>query len=320
MTRSGGTMPRRGRLRLGPLVLFVLLGLAAGCGGESAPGTGDGSPGTRDRQPESPTVAEGGPGEAVVVRDQAGREVQLPSPPARVISLVPAATGILLAMGEGDRLVGRTDYDGDPAVDHLPSVGGGLHPSLELLTSLDPHIVIRFEGDQDRATPSALERAGIPHLAVRPDRLDDIFEMIALLGDLLGVPGQAEALESELRGELAEVQDRIAGEPPVRTLFLLGGDPPWVAGPGTFLHELVEIAGGLNVLDEGEVPLYGPVSVEEVIRREVSILLIPETGRVPAGLRRLEVARLSGDVQSPGVGVGESAREISRALHPEAWR
>lgn len=311
------------RPRLGPVPALVLLGVAVGCGGGTAPAVDEESPCAEELHPGVQAGAEVG-GEAheapVVVRDQAGREIRLCSTPRRIVSLVPAATGILLALGEGDRLIGRTDYDGDAAVDHLPSVGGGLHPSLELLTSLEPHVVIRFEGDQDRATPSALERAGIAHLAVRPDRLADIFGMIALLGEMLALPDRAEELEGELRRELSEVRERVAGRPPVRTLFLLGGDPPWVAGPGTFIHELVEIAGGLNVLGEGEVPLYGPISVEEVIRRHVALLLIPEAGQVPTGLRRLQVARLSGDVQSPGVGVGGSAREISRVLHPEAWR
>ncbi|TVR60450.1 MAG: hypothetical protein EA422_13875 [Gemmatimonadales bacterium] len=321
--RSGEMTWFARRFPLGPMLILGLLGMLSGCGGDSAPGPEGGSNATGDLRPEATAVGQMGQeghGAPVVVRDQAGREIRLPSPPRRIISLVPAATGILLALGEGDRLVGRTDYDRDAAVDHLPSVGGGLHPSLELLTSLQPDIVIRFEGDQDRATPSALERAGIAHLAVRPDRLDDVFGMITLLGEMLDLTERAAALEAELRGELAEVRERVAGRPPVRTLFLLGGDPPWVAGPGTFLHEVVEIAGGLNVLEEGEVPLYGPLSVEEVIRRDVALLLVPETGRIPTGLRRLEFARLSGEVQSPGVGVGASAREISRVLHPEAWR
>lgn len=319
--------------RLAATGLSLLLALVVGCGEDTAEyrvsgGVGgspsadgtvsgmlpDGAPGDGDATAVDPVV-----GAEVVVRDQAGREIHLPAPPDRVVSLVPAATGVVLALGQGHRLVGRTDYDRDPRLEAIPSVGGGLHPSLERLASLEPGIVIRFEGDQDRATPSALDRAGIPHLAVRPDRLDDVFAMIELVGRTLDVQARAEALAEELRGELETVRERVGERTPVRTLFLLGGDPPWVAGPGTFIHELVEIAGGRNVLVEGEVPLYGPMSVEEIVQREVDLLLIPEGGQVPSGLRRFEVMRVSGDVQSPGVGLGGAARELSRALHPEVW-
>ena len=327
-------MSRTGVGRLMPTVSLgvMLLFVAAGCGEGSVESQESVPPGDRSGAagvtPEFGSTAVGNREAAVAgeenvdltFSDQAGREIHLPAPPGRIVSLVPAATGIILALGEGHRLVGRTDYDQEPQLAELPSVGGGLHPSLERLTSLEPDLVIRFEGDQDRATPSALERAGIVHMGVRPDRLDDIFRMIELLGAALDVPHQAATLTAQLQEELDSVRARIDQRPPVRTLFLLGGDPPWVAGPGTFIHELVEIAGGRNVLEAGEVPLYGPVSVEAIAQREVDVLLVPEGGQVPTGLRRLEVVRVSGAVQSPGVGLGEAARELSRVLHPEVWQ
>ncbi len=254
------------------------------------------------------------------LRDQAGRAVELTRPPARIVSLVPAATAILMELGETERLVGRTDYDDAEDLEALPSVGGGLNPSIERLVALEPELVIRFEGDQDRTTPQALDRADVQHLAVRPDRIDDIRKMAILLGRATGQEDQARHLVDRMDRELDAVRDRVRNTVPPRVAFLLGGDPPWVVGPGTFLHELLEIAGGENALAQLDAPLYAPVSVEEILRQEVDLILALHGAQVPSALRRLPMERLPDGVQSPGIDVGWSAREISRRLHPEEWR
>jgi len=254
------------------------------------------------------------------LRDQAGRSVELARPPARIVSLVPAATTILMELGEVEHLVGRTDYDEAEDLEELPSVGGGLNPSIERLVALKPELVVRFEGDQDRATPQALDRAGVQHLAVRPDQIDDIREMAVLLGRATGQVGEARRLVDRMDRELHGVRDRVRHSSPPRVAFLLGGDPPWVVGPGTFLHELLEIAGGENALAQVDAPLYAPVSVEEILRQEVDLILALEGAQIPSALQRLPVERLPDGVQSPGIDVGWSAREISRRLHPEEWR
>ncbi len=289
----------------GPSLLLLLISLVFGCGEGAAPGVGDAASANLE--------------EVVVVTDQAGHTLRLLEPPTRIISLVPAATGIILALGEGERLVGRTDYDEQPELESLPSVGGGLHPSLERLISLEPDLVIRFEGDQDRATPETLDRIGIAHLAVRPDRIEDIREMARILAATLDRGGTGEALLRRLERELDEVRDRVRDEPRPQVVFLLGGDPPWLVGPETFLHELLEIAGGENAMADLGAPLYAPVSVEEIAQREVDVILVLEGARVPSALQQLPIVRVPDGVESPGVGLGESAREISRLLHPDRW-
>src|SRR5690606_22611718 len=93
--------------------------------------------------------------------DDAGRLVRLEGPAERVISLLPAVTETLVAMGAGDRLVARTDYD-TGRLEHLPTVGGGLTPSLELLASLRPDLVIAWEEAGVTRVRPRLEELGIP--------------------------------------------------------------------------------------------------------------------------------------------------------------
>ncbi len=292
------------RRRLGAAALALLL--AVWGGGCESP----------DRTPAS-APPEGGatpaPGRVV---DDAGRAWEVSSPPPRIVSLVPAATATLLALGEGHRLVGRTDYDEDPSLAGLPSVGGGLGPSLEVLLSLRPDFVIRFEGPSDPETPRRLDAVGIPHLGVRPDRIDDVVRMTRMLGALTGAEAAAEEVVAGIQGELEAVARAVGPAPRPRVGILLGGDPPWVAAGGTFIDEVVLVAGGDNVFaDVG--PLYAPVSVEEVLRRNPELLLLTEGARIPSGLRGLPVVRAPGTLQSPGPELGATARAVARLLHPD---
>ncbi len=250
--------------------------------------------------------------------DDGGAEIVLEQPPTRILSLVPSATDILLALGEVDHLVGRTDYDVHADLGHLPSVGGGLAPSMERIVSLEPDIVVRFRGESDPATPRLLDARGIAHLAIRPDRVQDIRRIIGLLGSMVGEPERADSLRQAMDRELDLVSLGVAGAPRPRIVFL-GGDPPSVAGPGTFLHELVEFAGGENAFADME-ELYAPISLEEVLRRDVDLILAPEATPIPPALDRIPLGRVPLDVLTPGLQVGRSARVLATILHSDETR
>lgn len=289
------------------VVLPALL-LVAACGGEEGP----------------PRTASGVAGErgeasgAVRITDDAGRPVVLPRPPERVVSLVPSATEILLALDASDRLVGRTDYDTVPPLDTLPSVGGGLHPSLERLISLRPDLVIRFAGASDRETPRRLDALEIPHLAVRPDGIPDVRGMIRTLGRVVGRRVAADSLLAAMDSTLADVASRVRHRPPRRVAFVLGGSPPWVAGPGTFVDQLLTLAGGENVFsDLGE--LYGPVSPETFVARPLELILAVEGAEVELPMDDVPLRRVSPEIQTPGPDLGRAALELARILHPEAF-
>ncbi len=253
----------------------------------------------------------------VRVVDDAGTEVVFEQAPTRVLSLVPSVTDILLALGQADRLIGRTDYDRAEEVRHLPSVGGGLRPSMERIVALEPDIVIRFRGESDPDTPRQLDAWGVPSLAIRPDRVDDIRRIIGVLGTMVGEPERADSLRGVMDGELRAVSQQVRGAPTPRIVFL-GGDPPSVAGPGTFLHELVVFAGGENVFGDLR-SLYSPVSLEEILRRDVDLILAPEATPLPTGLGGIQVRLIPLDVLNPGLQVGRSARTIGAILHPDRF-
>ena len=223
-----------------------------------------------------------------------------------------------MAMALDDHLVGRTDFDRMPELADLPSVGGGLQPNLEVLVSLDVDLVIRFAGDSDLATAERLTELGIPHFAVQPDGIEDVLTIIGDLGRITGAQEGAAAMLREIRATLDDVSRRVAELPKPRVAYLLGGDPPWVAGSGTYIDELMTVAGGSNAFDDLG-PLYGPVSMESLLRRELDLILLSDGLSPPPTLAHLPSAMLPGSVEIPGPGLGQAARDIARLIHPGAF-
>jgi iron complex transport system substrate-binding protein len=246
-----------------------------------------------------------------------GRTLAFHAPPERVLSLVPSATEALVALGASGRLVGRTDFDTTVVLRQLPSVGGGLDPSLEAIVSLEPDLVIRFAAETDVRTPARLDELGISHLAVRPERMADVRTMLSDLGRISGRTAQADSILASIDATLERIREAVRGRPPRAVAFLLDGTPPWAAGPGTFIDELITTAGGRNVFADLTRP-YAPVSPEELVARRMDVVLTPvgaRPGGLPPGARVVEVPP---STQLPGPRLGEAALEIVRVLHPGA--
>lgn len=304
--------------RTGKLLFFAVPLLAAAACGTDAPSADaaavEGEASTRSSEPSS----RDGPAPVRVV-DHLGRTVVLEERPERIVSLVPSATETLIALGRGDRLVARTDFDTASALAGLPSVGGGLHPSREVLLSLDPDLVVRFAGPTDPETASRLDDAGIPHLAVRPERIADVRDMIALLGTVTGAEEAADSILADQTRTLDRIEARIGDAQPVEVAFLVGSSPPWAAGGASFLGDLVERGGGRNVFGDLGRP-YAAVSPETIRQRAPDVILVVRGTDVDARLREASrVAEVPAVVQLPGPRLHEAALAIARALHPERF-
>jgi len=249
----------------------------------------------------------------------AGHDPDFSGSPDRIVSLVPSATRTLQALQVADLLVGRTDYDTMGGIGHLPSVGGGLDPNPEALLLLDPDLVIRFAGLADPSAPDALDDLGLPTLAVRLDHVADVRAMIQKLGSITGSEARAEELVEEMDRALGEVRSLVAGRTPVRVAYVLGGNPPWVAGPDTFIHEILASAGGENVFSDLEAQ-YGPVSPEEFLVRNIEVLMAPEGVEVLVPTGDIPLLRVSPALELPGPDLARAIREVAGLLHPEVFR
>lgn len=258
--------------------------------------------------------------DSIVVVDAEGRRIELAAPATRIVSLVPSATQTLHAIGAAGALAGRTDFDTQPWAADIPSVGGGLEPSLEALVALEPDLVIRFGGDQDPRTRGRLEALRIPYVTIRPDRLEDVFAIAELLGRATGREEAAAALIAELRAGLERLAAQAADLPRLRVAHVLGGSPPWVTGPGTYIDEVLGLIGGDNVFDDLGA-LYAAVSPEELRTRRIDVVLVPRRGDFDASLTPgARVVEIGDALELPGPDVVASARRVAELMHGRALR
>jgi iron complex transport system substrate-binding protein len=278
------------------------------------------------------------PAVALTVRDMLGREVVLPGPPARIVSLVPSVTEIVFSLGAQDRLVGRTDFCDYPlAVRTKPSVGGMVNPNLETLVALKPDLVIGTDEGNREETFRQLERLRIPTYLVHANRIAETVDLIARVGELTGHQADAPRLTGEMLRRVEAVRRAVAPFPRPRVLYVLWPDPLIVPGRASMLTELIEIAGGVSIT-AGDGDAYPRLSLEAAVTRapEVIILADHSTGASTAGRAapekwqrlvsvpairagRLHSADLS-ILHRYGPRVPEGLETLARMIHPEAFR
>lgn len=198
------------------------------------------------------------------------------TPPQRIVSLIPAVTEILFAIGAGPQVVGVSSFDTyPPEAVTRPKVGGLFDPNFERILSLRPDLVITY-GSQDELT-RRLAATNIPSFAYRHGGLADITSTIRSLGQRTGHSTEAEALARTIEAGLAEVRQRAAGRPRPRTLLVFGREDGslrglFVSGGVGFLHDLLELAGGHNVM--ADVPREGlQLSLEQLLVRAPDVVI-----------------------------------------------
>lgn len=272
---------------------------------------------------------------AIQVVDDAGDTIRLAAPAKRIISLIPSATETIMALGATDRIIGRTRYDVAPEVAAVPSVGGGLDPSIEAIVALHPDLVIGWDDDKRRTVHTKLGALGIPVFSLRTQDTSDVFHGIANLGHALGRDSAALAVAASIRAKLDGVRRAVAGQPVRNVLFVVYPDPPMTAGPHTFVDELIGVAGGKSIFADSK-QLWPTVSLEEIVRRQPEILIVPqgefkqnavEQFRARNGWRDLAAVK-GGHIstvdanltQRPGPNIGDAAIALQGAIHPELAR
>jgi iron complex transport system substrate-binding protein len=274
------------------------------------------------------------PAHAVVVTDHLGRRVEVPSRPARIVSLAPSLTETLFALGAGDRIAGVTDYcDYPPEARTKTKVGGMINPNIERLVALRPDLTLLTKEGNRRETLDALERLGIAVYVVETARLEAISRALRDLGRVAGEPAAGEALASDLERRIAATRAAVRGFAPRRALFLVWLQPVITVGQETFLDDLMESAGASSISRTQAQP-WPKMSVEEILRQDPEYILVPRSSdfspsredlaRVP-GWRELSAVRhdrilhLHEAIQRPGPRIAEMLESLARSLHPEAF-
>ena len=256
--------------------------------------------------------------------------------PERIISLVPAVTETLFAIGAGPRVVAVSSYDVEPPeVTRLPRVGALLDPDLERVLALRPDLVAIYASQHDLR--QQLARAGVDVFPYVHGGLADVTATILALGTATGEVAGARALAERLSRQIDEVRRRVNGQPRPATLLVFGRAPGslrnlYASGGYGFLHDMLEAAGGENVF--ADLPRESvQASTEMIMARAPEVILElraagdepPDVAAwnavsaVPA-VRHSRVIVLTGsDLVVPGPRTGAATERLARALHPKAF-
>lgn len=213
----------------------------------------------------------------VVIVDDAGDSVLTPAPARRIVSLIPATTELLFAIGAGGSLVGRTTWcDYPPAAAAVPNLGDGINPNLEAILASRPDLVILYNSAQNAPAANRLRKVGIAALRINTDALSDVVRVSRLLGRMTGHLPEADSLSAAFETALASATSRPTGHRP-KVLLLVWEQPPMTIGRGSFLNELIERAGGENLFPDVTASA-GTVSIEAVAVRDPDLILTAGTG------------------------------------------
>jgi iron complex transport system substrate-binding protein len=264
------------------------------------------------------------------------------SAPRRIVSLVPALTEMLFAIGAGPQVIAVSSFDDfPPEVTKLPRVGALLDPDLERILSMRPDLVITYGSQTELEAQFA--RAGIRTFSYRHGGIETVLGTMRDLGQATGRTDAANRKVTEIRGQLEAVRARVKGRPRPRTLLVFERQPRtlqglYVSGGRGFLHELLDVAGATNVFADIPREAIQPSHETLLMRAPAVVLEVRATGLLAASevvheqgvwaalpsipaVRTRRVHFLNDDsIVVPGPRVGVAAQALARVLHPEAFR
>jgi iron complex transport system substrate-binding protein len=265
------------------------------------------------------------------LKDDFGDPVRIGEPPRRIVSLNPATTEILFALGAGSRLVGRSNYDLWPdSAKLIQALGNGIQPNVEAVLGTRPDLVVLYASQDNRPAAGRFRAAGVNTLSLKNDSIADFRRTVETLGAILGDSVRARSVTDSVYHTIDRVRASTARLTRPTVFWHIWDAPLITIGAGSFMNELVNIAGATNVYADIEAPSK-TISLEDVARRDPEFILAGPIGAAKiAGDPRWRIVRAVRNgkvlivdtvvVARPSVRLGEAALSLANLLHPGAVR
>ncbi|MBX3347601.1 MAG: cobalamin-binding protein [Nitrospira sp.] len=266
--------------------------------------------------------------------DDAGRRLYLAKPPARVVSLAPSITEMLFALGLGEQIVGVTEFCDYPAGAKSKAKVGYANPNIETIIGLQPDMVLAPKDFLRPDLQLKLEQLKIPVFVLDAKTLEDIPLQMHTLGEMFEKTSAANDVTQRIRQRMTELKLKVETLPAKRVLYVLNSQPLISVGPGSFIHQMIGLAGGVNVAAQAGVA-YPRLSMETVLKEDPEVLIFPsgEVETVPrseqqqwrrwdslSAVKRQRFHEVSSNLLNrPGPRVIEGLEQLVRAIHPELF-
>lgn len=266
--------------------------------------------------------------------DDVGHRIYLAKPPARVISLAPSITEMLFAIGLDEQIVGVTEFCDYPAAAKSKAQVGYSNPSVETLIALRPELVFAPRDFLRPDLQAKLDQLKIPLFVLEAQTVEDILLQIHTLGKMFEKVAVANEVTRSMRQRIAEIRRKVEIPPARRVLYVLNSQPLITVGPGSFIHQMISLAGGINIAAQTNVA-YPRLSMEAVLKGDPEVLIFP-SGEVEtvsrseqqqwrrwdslSAVKRQRFHEVSSNLLNrPGPRVIDALEQLARAIHPELF-
>jgi len=211
----------------------------------------------------------------LTVTDDLDREVTILRQPERIISMAPANTEILFALGLGAKVVGITNVCNYPSqTKEKEKIGDYDNPNLEKIIELKPDLILASHGNPTELIDQ-LDELNYAVVGLNPKNIDDVISSIIMVGTITGNDEEAtrltEEIEERIEAVLSETSSLVENDRP-RVLYVVWYEPLWTAGSGTFIDELIQKAGGINIA--GDIAGWPQISLEIVIEKNPQVIIV----------------------------------------------
>ena len=274
--------------------------------------------------------------QAAPFTDEIGRQVEVKAPPQRIISVAPSVTEILFALGLGEKVVGVSSYcNYPPEALKKEKVGGYITPSMEKIIALRPDLVIQTADGDLKTFVTRLAGLGIPVYIANPKTIPQVMISILKIGDVTFSKQSAQKLVAAMKEKAQAIKERIHGKPRPRTLPVMAYDPLISSGKGTFVDDLIRLAGGVNCAEKAKGK-HPQLSLEEVIAQDPQVIILssmksndplaeqrqwwsrwPKISAVRSGRIYVIDADL---IHRPSPRIVDGLEAMAKAMHPEVFK
>jgi len=270
------------------------------------------------------------------VKDEVGREVSLPFPPKRIVSLAPNITEILFCLGLDEEIVGVSIHCNFPEkAKSRVQVGSYISLDFEKITFLKPDLIIATGAGNTRDMVDRLEKLGFKTYVIFPKNFDDILQSIGHIGQVMNREAKARVIIEEMRERKQRVVELTQGLSRPKVFIQIGEAPMVTVGKGSFADDLIRIAGGENIAGR-EKELYPRFGMEEILKRSPEVIVISSMNpkgdyqkilhewtrwkTIPA-VKNGRIYLVDSDLlDRPSPRIIDGLEEIARVLHPEKFK
>lgn len=277
--------------------------------------------------------------ESEAVVDAEGNEIELEEPAGKIVVIAPSALEIISGLGAMDRVVEVDNWSatsGDPLGEGFEGVGDSYGLNVERIAEIDPDLLIAVTGGPAEDYQK-IEELGIKiYRVINISGIEGVYKEISNISKLIGLEGKGEELVGELKKSVSEIYDKIRDlneEDKPEVFYMVWNEPLMTAGMDTYVSDLIEKAGGVNIAAEDNLTGWPEYSMETLIKRDPDIMIAPLSlaedpsvilsderfSSISAVMEERVYVIPDNPVSRPSQNLIKALQMLSKAIHPEIF-